>query len=357
MKPTPAPVSIPMVAAVLTAFAAFYLSTFSPFVLMLPVLFVASLLLPSRFEREASSIWGVRLLVYASLAILGRAPTGAPGYFVDAQAFTTAGLIAGGELILQAFRKPPAGARFDPWIVSLSGVIFLIACNSFRAHVVVLAPLYMLFLLLSLVDLRPRASSKGTFSGVRRALTILVAVTLGAGLHQSLWAYRGSIMALGARILSGQNLSAQSSQGAGVTDNPQLSSSLGGNLSTARLTAPGAQRFPRDFRLTARFPPRFPSKPVRKFASALIGRAAKPTPKSRFCAKAILSFLRRSTRGPSCLKSANHSTGTGFKAHLSLKSRHPSVTTSSTPKARPNTSLKPSKARFAWLQTQRSDRF
>jgi transglutaminase-like putative cysteine protease len=225
------PISIWGVIAVLTACGAFYLSTFSPFVLILPVLYLASLVLPYRFERDAGSIWGLRLLVYAGFAILGRAPTGAPGYFVDSQAFTTAGLIAGGELVLQSFRQPPKGARFDPWIVSLSGVIFLIACNSFRDHIWYLAPLYMMSLLLSLADLRPRAASKGGFSGIRRALTILVAVVMGAGLHQMLWAYRGSIMSMGARFLSNQNSATQTP---GVADNPSLSSSFAAGSSTAR---------------------------------------------------------------------------------------------------------------------------
>jgi transglutaminase-like putative cysteine protease len=226
------PISFWSVVAIMTAFAAFYLSTFSPFVLTLPVLFVASLLLPYRFERDAAHIWGLRLLVYAGFAVLGRAPTGMPGYFVDAQAFTTAGLIAGGELILQSFRQPPKGARFDPWIVTLSGVIFLIACNSFRDHIWLMAPLYMMSMLLSLADLRPRASSSSPLSTMRRVGAIFISVVLGAFLHQMLWAYRGSIMSLGAQLLTAQSSMPQT---VGVADNPQLSSSFARGTSTARL--------------------------------------------------------------------------------------------------------------------------
>lgn len=220
-------------AAVFTALAAFYLSTQSPFVLILPVLFGASLLLSPRFDRDASSIWGVRLLVYAALALLGRVPTSAPAYFVDAQSFTTAGLIAGGELLLQSFRKPPPGARFDPWVVSLSGVIFLIACNTYAPHIWVLAPLYILFLLLSLADLRPRAAGRSALSQTRRVALLLLVVGLGAGLHSALWTYRGPLMTLGARFLS--NGRPSSNQGDGAAEAPQLSSSFGGNTSTARL--------------------------------------------------------------------------------------------------------------------------
>lgn len=231
-SPPRPPISGWIVGAVFTALAAFYLSTDSPFVMMLAVLYAASLFLPQRFERDSGGIWGLRLLVYATLAVLGRAPTGAPGYFVDAQAFTTAGLIAGGELILQAFRRPPQGARFDGWIVSLSGVIFLIACNTNRGHIWLTAPMYMMFLLLSLVDLRPRAARQGLFSGTRRVLMLCIAVTLGAALHQTLWAYRGSIIALGARIFTERG---PGSQGANLGDAPSLSSSFSSGASTARL--------------------------------------------------------------------------------------------------------------------------
>lgn len=228
------PVSGSMVMAVLTACAAFFLSTGSPLVLILPLFFMSSLLLPWRFERDAGGIWGVRLLLYVGLAVLGRAPTGAPSNFFDTQAFTMAGLVAGGELCLQAFRKPPSGARFDPWIVSLSGVIFLIACNTRGGHIWLMAPLYMMFLLFSLVDLRPRAQSRSGvwFTTLRRVATIGVTVALGAALHQTLWANQGSIMAATARLLASAPMNEQSTR---QNNNPQLSSSFGANTSTARL--------------------------------------------------------------------------------------------------------------------------
>lgn len=226
-----------MIASVLVAFAALYLSTYSPFVPILPLLFVASFLLPYRFERDANATWGVRLLIYAAFAILGRTPNGMPGYFVDAQAFTTAGLIAGSEVVLQSFRTPPEGARYEPIIVSLSGVIFLIACNTFRGHIWFLAPLYVFFLLLSLGELRLGASGnaargKGGLTGLRRVLTILLAVALGSVLHGSLWANRGSIMAAGARLIAN---SPNSDVGRDAGANPQLADSFGGNTSTQRL--------------------------------------------------------------------------------------------------------------------------
>ncbi len=230
MKKTP--ISSAIVAAVLSAFAALYLSTESSFVLILPLFFLASFLLPYRFERDANGIWGLRLLIYLGFAVLGRTPTGTPNYFVDSQAFTTAGLIAGGELCLQAFRRPPPGARFEPLIVSLSGVVFLIACNTYRFHIWVLAPLYILFMLLSLVDLRPRAARNGYFGSVRRVATILVAVALGGALHGSLWANRGSILAVGTQLLAATPLS---QQGAQPGDRPQLTNTFGGNTSTTRL--------------------------------------------------------------------------------------------------------------------------
>lgn len=231
LSPRP-PLSLSMAASVLVAFAALYLSTGSPFALALPVLFLASFALPFRFARDASAIWGVRLLIYTLFAALGRVPSGAPNYFVDSQSFTTAGLIAGSELVLQAFRTPPPGARYEPLIVSLSGVVFLIACNTFRSFLGLLAPLYMLCLLFSLGDLRPRARGKDLVSATRRVLTICVAVAIGAMLHASLWANRGSLMAAGARFLSN---APTSDSGSNSADTPQLSDSFGGNTSTARL--------------------------------------------------------------------------------------------------------------------------
>ncbi|RYG75614.1 transglutaminase domain-containing protein, partial [bacterium] len=228
------PVSIWSIVSVLVAFAALYLSTDSPYVLTLPVLYIASFLLPYRFSRDAANIWGLRLLVYAGFAILGRTPTPNSGTFIsiDAMAFTSAGLIAGGELVLQSFRQPPQGARFDPWIVSLSSIILLIACNSFRDHIWFLAPLYMLTMLLSLTDLRPQAGGTSVLSNIRRLGMLSIAVVIGAAMHQALWAYRGNIMSLGARLVSSQNAAPQT---AGVADNPQLNSSFAAGTSTARL--------------------------------------------------------------------------------------------------------------------------
>jgi transglutaminase-like putative cysteine protease len=226
------PISFWMVISVLASFAAFYLSTFSPFVLILPVLFIGSLLLPYRFEQDSSGIWGLRLLVYVLFAVLGRAPTGMPSYFVDAMSFTTAGLMAGGELVLQAFRRPPEGARYDPWIVSLSGVIFLIACNSLGPHITYLAPIYMTSLLFSLGDLRPSTGSARSFSSFRRVFSILAAVALGMVFHQNLQSQRERLMSLSSRLLTESSATTQSP---GIAENPQLGNGVDTGNSTARL--------------------------------------------------------------------------------------------------------------------------
>ncbi|HEX8463770.1 MAG TPA: transglutaminase-like domain-containing protein [Abditibacterium sp.] len=224
------PVSGWMIAAVLTALLAFYGSTSSPFAPLMMAALLASLVVPQRLEHDAGSIWGLRLLIYLGCALLGRSSGGSN--FSDRDAFMAAGLIAGGELLLQIFREPPPGARFNGWIVLLSGMIFLIACNTWRPHISFLAPLYVLFLLLCLPDLRPRVAARPFVSNLKRVGLLLLAVSVGTALHQTLWTQQSALMSLGARLLSDEG--GQRSQG-GVSDSPQLESSISGNVSTTRL--------------------------------------------------------------------------------------------------------------------------
>jgi hypothetical protein len=223
--------SIWLTVSILTAFGALALSTQSPVSLVLPVLYIAPLLISGRMDRDSANIWGLRLLVYALFILLGRAsPT--PYYAYDARAFITTGLIVGGEILIQSFRNPPKGFRFDPILIFLSGVVFLIACNTMLSHIWVLAPLYTFSTLLALNDLRPRpkVAPLGLWA---KHLGIVAAVTaLGAFAHNEIWAYRSTIMAIGARLIS----QASTTQGGGneISDNPQLSSSFNVGSSTAR---------------------------------------------------------------------------------------------------------------------------
>lgn len=217
------PHSFWMIAAVCIAILAMFYTSMSPFLPVLGGLFMASFLLPYRFPRDSANIWGIRLLTYALLAVLGR-NMNAGTIFYDAQAFTSAGLIAAGEIVLQSWREPPKGLRFDGIIITLSGVMFLIACNTLRYDqqyfIWQVSPIYMATALLALRDLRPRSGKMGAITGVRQYGLILFAVLLGSSLHAMILANRGSLMALGARLLTDRRLP----QRAGLGDTSQLSS-------------------------------------------------------------------------------------------------------------------------------------
>lgn len=225
--------SLWLLLSILTAFTALALSTQSPFALVLPICYALPLLLPNRrLERDSANVWGFRLLIYAGLAALGRTPTGMPNYFYDARAFTTAGLIIGGEIILQTFRRPPKDFRFDPILIFLSGIIFLIACNTRSPHIWLMAPAYIFFTLMAVGDVRLAPLNRNGRSTLKKLGAVALVTALGGVAHYEIWAYQGSIMALGARLLSSANIQAQ---GANIGENPELQGSFNANASTARI--------------------------------------------------------------------------------------------------------------------------
>lgn len=193
--------SLPMVGSVLIALGTLYITYDSALALVLATLFGASFLLPYRLERDSANIWVLRLAVFAGIAVLGRSPVAAPDYLFDARAFATAGLLAGGEIVLTSWRKAPPHTRFDPSIILLTGIIFLVASNTFRSHIWVLAPLYMFLTLLALGEIKDRPPSRNLGALARRSALLAFAIALGFMSHQLLWANRGNIMAMGARLL------------------------------------------------------------------------------------------------------------------------------------------------------------
>ena len=221
-------------ASVALAMLAFAFSTVSPLALGLLALYGVAAIAPPKMPRDSANIWGIRLLIYALGAALGRTMTSHGGfYYYDARAFLTVGLILGGEILLQTLREPPRDLRYDPVIVLLSGLLFLIACNTLGAHIFVLAPLYVFALVMALGQVRFGAPTSAT-AGLTRVGLIALAVALGAGFHAALWANRSGIMALGAQLLAGGSYSAGGSD-AEMGDNPQLGSSFAAGASTGRL--------------------------------------------------------------------------------------------------------------------------
>ena len=222
-----------LIASTVTAMLAFTFSTVSPFGLLLVACYALAIITPNKMPRDSANIWGLRLLIYALGAVLGRSANSGPFYHYDARAFLTIGLILGGEIILQTLREPPRGLRYDPVVILLSGLLFLIACNTLGAHIFLLAPLYVFTLVMAMSQNRPgaRVSHVALFT---RIGIVAIAVTLGTGVHNTLWSNRSNIMALGAQLLSGGNYQSQGGD-ANVGENPELSTNFAQGASTARL--------------------------------------------------------------------------------------------------------------------------
>ena len=221
-----------LIASNITAMLAFTVSSLSPLGLVLVAGYALALVAPNKMPRDSANIWGLRLLIYALGAVLGRS-IGGPIYYYDARAFLTVGLILGGELVLQTLREPPRGLRYDPVVILLSGLLFLIACNTLYGHIFLMAPIYVFTLVMAMNQNRPGARSSVLVVATRIGI-VAIAVTLGTGLHNTLWSNRSNIMALGARLLSSGNQ--QSNAGdADMGENPQLGTSFAQGASTARL--------------------------------------------------------------------------------------------------------------------------
>lgn len=221
-----------LIASVALAIITFAISTVSPLALGLLAIYALAVISPAKMPRDSANIWGLRLLLYALGAALGRS-VGGPIYYYDARAFLTVGLILGGEIVLQTLREPPRGLRYDPVIVLLSGLLFLIACNTLSPHIFVLAPLYIFALVMALGEVRQSARIVSTATLTRVGL-IAVAVSLGVGFHSALWVNRSNIMAVGARLLTGGSYST-GAESADLGENPQLGSSFAANASTGKL--------------------------------------------------------------------------------------------------------------------------
>jgi hypothetical protein len=76
-----------LVAAILTTFFTFALSTQSPLMLILVAVYLSSIIIPSRLPRDAATVWGIRLFALGACVVLARAmPVGRYSYF-DARGF------------------------------------------------------------------------------------------------------------------------------------------------------------------------------------------------------------------------------------------------------------------------------
>ena len=220
-------------ASTVTAMLAFTFSTVSPFGLFLIAGYILAAMTPNKMPRDSANIWGLRLLIYALGAVLGRSANTGPFTYYDARAFLTIGLILGGEILLQTLRESPRGLRYDPVVILLSGLLFLIACNTLGAHIFVLAPIYVFTLVMAMSQNRPGARVSRIALWTRVGI-VAIAVVLGTGLHTTLWSNRSNIMALGARLISGGSQQSQAGD-ADMGENPEMGTNFAQGASTARL--------------------------------------------------------------------------------------------------------------------------
>jgi len=230
MKPNKPSFIFPL--SVIVAMVSLYFSTLSPLVLMLVPLYVSAFLFRGRIARDSGAIWGARLFLYALCAVVGRAPASS-FFYLNNQAYVTMGLVLGAEIILQTFRQPPQGFKFDPLSLLVSGLLFAVGFSvSYSPALWISAPLWMFLTLFAMGDVREDAPRIGILARVKQLGLVLIAVCAGFLGHSALTSNRGALTALSARLLSNSNVHVSE---AGVADAPQMSSGFNANASTSRL--------------------------------------------------------------------------------------------------------------------------
>ena len=229
--------SFVFITSVIVGLITLFFSTGSVLVLTLFPLYLAPLLIHGRLPRDSALIWGGRLFMIASCAILGRANYG-DVYRFGNQAFVTMGLILGGELVLQSFREPPEGFKFDPLQLFVSSLLFLIGCGTFApqagllVHLWICAPLWVFLTMLAMGDVREGRVHLNGFARIKQAGLLSIAVCGGFLAHSALSNNRNVLMQIGSRLLSDTRVNIAET---GVADAPSLQSSFNTNASTSRL--------------------------------------------------------------------------------------------------------------------------
>lgn len=189
---------------------------------------------PWRYPRSSSGAWLVRLFFYGGIfAFFGAQPGMGADWIFDAKTFNTIGLIAASEAVLQAWREPPDGLRFQPLLVLMSGIIFLAACNTYDdRYIRIFAPLYMASTLLALRDARGRGETQRgiSFLQLRRVLALSLVLVSGAALHISITRNKQNVEMWALRMMR-----KKFPERGGISNQPQLSSTFNLQGSTRRI--------------------------------------------------------------------------------------------------------------------------
>jgi transglutaminase-like putative cysteine protease len=187
-----------------------------------------------RYPRDASGAWITRLLCYGGIfAFYGGRPGMGADWIFDAKTFNTIGLIAASEAVLQTWREPPPGLRFQPLLVLQAGIVFLTACNTYDdRYIRFFAPLFIGSTLLALHDIRFRADRGKRFVALppRRVLALLLVVACGGALHFGIIANKEQIQSWGLRMMRRRLF-----ETAGISNQPTLGSTFNLQGSTRRV--------------------------------------------------------------------------------------------------------------------------
>jgi transglutaminase-like putative cysteine protease len=232
-KTTPKP-SAAMTASILLALTALFFTGEAFLVWLFALAILWTHFTSWRYLRAASGIWLARLLFYGGIfAFFGGRPGMGADWIFDAKTFNTIGLIAAAETLLQAWREPPEGLRFQPLEILMSGIIFLAACNTYDdRYIRFFAPLYIASTLLALRDVRERKpqTHRIWFLQLRRVLALSLVIACGASLHYALTQNKQNVEIWALRLVRKRFF-----ERGGISNQPQLSSTFNLQGSTRRV--------------------------------------------------------------------------------------------------------------------------
>lgn len=223
-----------------TALAAFFVTSGSAW----PVPIFAMTILWSRFivwrfAPESFAPWIIRLVAFATIGLTSSVqPALAADWLMDARTVNIIGLIASAEMTLQFWRASRTNA-YQPSIVLLAGIVFLIASNTFDPRYIrFFAPPFILCTIFALRDLQPRFELPRAIQStlMPRGLTLRIlslAIVLGGGfaMHSALDIYRGELMSLGLQLLNERRVP----QSVGMSMQPTLGSRFNASGSPQRV--------------------------------------------------------------------------------------------------------------------------
>ena len=216
-------------AATLVAFVTLFISEGQSFVLpLLIVALFASQRAAFRVANNSALLWMLRLAVFGIIIFVDsmRADNLANNFF-DFR-LNWAGELLASELVIQLWKQRPEGGGGGVVVILLSGLVFLIACDTTDEmghipYIAILAPLYMLLLLISLrhyrlpsrgeatpfglgvVDAPTPRTGRPMSSGARQVaygVAVGTALALGMGTHYTFRYFRVGLTHWGMQFLN-----------------------------------------------------------------------------------------------------------------------------------------------------------